>query len=34
MNEHGPGPFARTYFHSTKADLKIGDFIEVGINSN
>ncbi|MCP9770600.1 NAD(+)--rifampin ADP-ribosyltransferase [Lacihabitans sp. LS3-19] len=29
-----PSPFAQTYFHGTKADLKIGDFIEVGKNSN
>lgn len=27
-------PFSQTYFHGTKADLKIGDFIETGINSN
>lgn len=27
-------PFAQTYFHGTKADLKIGDLIEVGNNSN
>jgi rifampin ADP-ribosylating transferase len=27
-------PFAQTYFHGTKADLKIGDFIEPGLNSN
>ena len=27
-------PFSQTYFHGTKADLKIGDFIEIGINSN
>jgi rifampin ADP-ribosylating transferase len=27
-------PFAQTYFHGTKADLKIGEFIEVGLNSN
>jgi rifampin ADP-ribosylating transferase len=27
-------PFAQTYFHGTKANLKIGDFIETGINSN
>lgn len=27
-------PFTQTYFHGTKADLKIGDFIEVGNNSN
>jgi len=27
-------PFAQTYFHGTKADLKLGDFIEAGFNSN
>jgi hypothetical protein len=27
-------PFAQTYFHGTKADLQLGDFIEVGFNSN
>lgn len=27
-------PFAQTYFHGTKADLKIGDLIETGLNSN
>jgi rifampin ADP-ribosylating transferase len=27
-------PFAQTYFHGTKADLKIGDLITVGFNSN
>ena len=27
-------PFAQTYFHGTKADLKTGDLIEVGFNSN
>lgn len=27
-------PFAQTYFHGSKADLKIGDFIETGFNSN
>ena len=27
-------PFAQTYFHGTKADLKIGDLIETGFNSN
>jgi len=33
---HGPipRPFAQTFFHGTKADLKIGDFIDIGINSN
>jgi hypothetical protein len=27
-------PFAQTYFHGTKADLNIGNLIEVGFNSN
>ena len=27
-------PFSQTFFHGTKADLKIGDFIEIGLNSN
>ncbi|MBN8865699.1 MAG: NAD(+)--rifampin ADP-ribosyltransferase [Sphingobacteriales bacterium] len=27
-------PFARTYFHGTKADLKVGDRVEAGYNSN
>ena len=27
-------PFAQTYFHGTKADLKPGDFIKAGNNSN
>lgn len=27
-------PFSQTYLHGTKADLKVGDFIEVGFNSN
>jgi rifampin ADP-ribosylating transferase len=27
-------PFAQTYFHGTKADLRLGDLIEVGFNSN
>lgn len=27
-------PFVQAYFHGTKADLKIGDFIETGLNSN
>ncbi len=33
-NKSGPAPFAQTYFHGSKADLKPGDYIEVGINSN
>ncbi len=27
-------PFAQTYFHWTRSDLKLGEFIEVGFNSN
>jgi hypothetical protein len=30
----GAKPFAQTYFHGTKADLKIGDMIHLGFNSN
>lgn len=26
--------FTQTYFHGTRADLKVGDLIEVGFNSN
>jgi rifampin ADP-ribosylating transferase len=33
-NEQGATPFAQTYFHGTKGDLKVGDLIEVGFNSN
>lgn len=33
-NESIQSPFAQTFFHGTKADLKIGDFIESGLNSN
>lgn len=33
-NEPHATPFAQTFFHGTKADLKIGDLIEVGFNSN
>jgi hypothetical protein len=33
-NEAAPRPFAQTFFHGTKADLKIGDFIKIGVNSN
>ncbi|MFN7160415.1 MAG: NAD(+)--rifampin ADP-ribosyltransferase [Candidatus Gracilibacteria bacterium] len=29
-----PKTFAQTYFHGTKADLKCGDLIDVGFNSN
>lgn len=27
-------PFSQTFFHGTKADLQIGDLIEMGLNSN
>jgi rifampin ADP-ribosylating transferase len=30
----GATVFAQTYFHGTKANLKIGDLVEVGFNSN
>lgn len=33
-NTLGATPFSQTYFHGTKADLKVGDLIEVGFNSN
>mgnify|MGYP003578041465 CR=1 FL=1 len=33
-NQSVQTPFAQTYFHGTKADLAMGDTIEVGINSN
>lgn len=33
-SEQGATPFAQTYFHGTKADLKVGDFIEAGNHSN
>jgi rifampin ADP-ribosylating transferase len=33
-HSHLATPFAQTYFHGTKADLKIGDFITVGFKSN
>ncbi len=34
QNNPSPNPFAQTYFHGTKADLKPGDFIETGSKSN
>lgn len=34
LNELTPRPFSQTYFHGTKADLKLGGFIETGISSN
>src|SRR5260221_14317902 len=34
MKSAVPTPFAQTFFHGTKADLKIGDFVKVCFNSN
>ncbi len=33
-NGQGSTPFAQTYFHGAKADLKVGDLIQAGFNSN
>lgn len=33
-NEPMQSPFVQTFFHGTKADLNIGDFIETNLNSN
>lgn len=33
-NPLSPTAFAQTYFHGTKADLQLGDLIDVGFNSN
>lgn len=35
-NSDAPGssPFIQTFFHGTKADLKLGDIISAGFNSN
>jgi len=33
-NAPAQSPFAQTFFHGTKANLKIGDFVDVGLNSN
>lgn len=33
-NNSSPRSFAQTYFHGTKADVKTGDFLKVGFNSN
>ncbi len=33
-NHLGHSPFIQTFFHGTKADLKMGDFIETGLDSN
>src|SRR4051812_44060291 len=34
MSVNAQSPFSQTFFHGTKADLKIGDLIEVGLSSN
>lgn len=34
LMQQGATPFAQTYFHGTKADLKVGDLIQAGYNSN
>lgn len=34
MTNGSPSVFSQTYFHGTKADLKLGDTIAVGLNSN
>ena len=34
LNELAQSPFSQTFFHGTKADLSIGDFIEIRRNSN
>jgi rifampin ADP-ribosylating transferase len=33
-NDLSPRPFAQTYFHGTKADLKTGAVLKAGFNSN
>ena len=33
-NGQGATPFSQTFFHGTKAALRIGDFIAVGFSSN
>lgn len=33
-NESIPSPFSQTFFHGTKAELKIGGSIAIGLNSN
>src|SRR6187549_66653 len=34
LARHAATPFAQTYFHGTKGDLKVGDQIDVGFTSN
>ena len=34
LNGQRATPFAQTYFHGTRTDLKVGDLVVVGFNSN
>ena len=34
MNAAAPNPFSQTFFHGTRADLKMGDLVKVGHSSN
>ncbi len=34
FNEASPSPFSQTFFHGTKADLRMGNLIEAGLISN
>ncbi len=34
LSEQGATTFAQTYFHGTRSDLKLGEFIQVGFSSN
>ncbi|MCF8239634.1 MAG: NAD(+)--rifampin ADP-ribosyltransferase [Saprospiraceae bacterium] len=34
LEKAGATPFVQTYFHGTKADLQVGEYIVVGNNSN
>ena len=34
VNPQSPTPFTQTYFHGTKADLKVGDLVKPGYTSN
>ncbi len=34
LSAQGATPFVQTYFHGTKADLKVGDLVRAGYSSN
>ncbi len=34
LSASAQSPFSQTFFHGTRADLKIGDFIAIGLHSN